>query len=144
MVAKSNINGAKIPPGQLISFVQKGIMYQELERSVADDGSVAGSSEPFSLLRASDGTAGKASPSEGPPAKKHKSENDSSRGAGSSRGGVRILLSRGSKPARLHLQRGSKPARLPTFSAALCGVGSMVCLKQLNPLQCTRPTDMLL
>ena len=112
LVAKSNINGAKIPPGQLISFVQKGIMYQELERSVADDGSVAGSSEPFSLLRASDGTAGKASPSEGPPAKKHKSENDSSRGAGSSRGGVRILLSRGSKPARLHLQRGSKPARL--------------------------------
>ena len=88
MVAKSNINGAKIPPGQLISFVQKGIMYQELERSVADDGSVAGSSEPFSLLRASDGTAGKASPSEGPPAKKHKSENDSSRGAGSSRGGA--------------------------------------------------------
>ena len=45
LVAKSNINGAKIPPGQLISFVQKGIMYQELERSVADDGSVAGSSE---------------------------------------------------------------------------------------------------
>ena len=89
LVAKSNINGAKIPPGQLISFVQKGIMYQELERSVADDGSVAGSSEPFSLLRASDGTAGKASPSEGPPpAKKHKSENDSSRGAGSSRSGA--------------------------------------------------------
>lgn len=51
MVAKSNINGAKVPPGQLVNFIQKGIMYTELERSVADEGSDTPSVEPFSRLR---------------------------------------------------------------------------------------------
>jgi len=37
-VAKSNINGAKIAPGELVNLVQKGIMYNDLERSVAEDG----------------------------------------------------------------------------------------------------------
>jgi len=78
LVAKSNINGAKIPPGQLISFVQKGIMYQELEKSVTDDGNDVGSSEPFSLLRNSDGASGKGATPDGPPAKKQRSENASS------------------------------------------------------------------
>lgn len=73
MVAKSNINGTKIPPGQLISFVQKGIMYQELERSVADDGTDVGSSEPFSLLRSAE-LAAKSAPVDGPAVKKQRSE----------------------------------------------------------------------
>ncbi|KAL1527783.1 hypothetical protein AB1Y20_009168 [Prymnesium parvum] len=51
MVAKSNINGSKIPPGQLVNIIQKGIMYANLERSVADDGSDVPSTEPFSVLR---------------------------------------------------------------------------------------------
>jgi len=51
LVTKSNINGSKIPPGELINLVQKGIMYTELERSVADDGSDVPAPEPFSLLR---------------------------------------------------------------------------------------------
>lgn len=37
LVTKTNINGAKIPPGELVNLVQRGIMYTELERSVADD-----------------------------------------------------------------------------------------------------------
>ena len=78
-MAKSNINGAKIPPGQLINLLQKGLMYTELERSVADDGSVVGSSEPFGQQR-----AGKA---DGPPAKKQKGEGGSA-DAGSSDGVV--------------------------------------------------------
>lgn len=51
MVAKSNINGAKIPPGQLVNIIQKGIMYANLERSVAEDGTDVSSTEPFSVLR---------------------------------------------------------------------------------------------
>ena len=51
MVTKSNINGGKIPPGQLVNIIQKGIMYANLERSVADDGADVPSTEPFSLLR---------------------------------------------------------------------------------------------
>mmetsp|Transcript_38573 Transcript_38573/g.82191 ORF Transcript_38573/g.82191 Transcript_38573/m.82191 type:complete len:511 (-) Transcript_38573:228-1760(-) len=61
LVAKSNINGAKIAPGELVNLVQKGIMYTELERSVADDGADI-DAENFSLLRAaSDGKAVKRS-----------------------------------------------------------------------------------
>ena len=54
LVTKSNINGSKIPPGELITLVQKGMMYTELERSVADDGAdVEPAPEPYSLLRSS-------------------------------------------------------------------------------------------
>jgi hypothetical protein len=74
VVAKSNINGVKIPPGQLINFVQKGIMYTELERSVGEDGSEAPSTEPFSLLRSADGKGGGPSSDSGPPAKKQHTE----------------------------------------------------------------------
>lgn len=56
MVAKSNINGAKIPPGELVNLVQKGIMYTELEQSVTEDGSLVENPEPFSLLRSSTDT----------------------------------------------------------------------------------------
>ena len=74
-MAKSNINGAKVPPGQLINFVQKGIMYTELERSVGEDGSEQPSSEPFSLLRSADGKGGApSSDSSAPPSKKQQTE----------------------------------------------------------------------
>mmetsp|Transcript_1715 Transcript_1715/g.3593 ORF Transcript_1715/g.3593 Transcript_1715/m.3593 type:complete len:487 (-) Transcript_1715:148-1608(-) len=53
LVAKSNINGSKIAPGELVNLVQKGIMYMELERSVADDGSDIPNAEGFTLIRAS-------------------------------------------------------------------------------------------
>ena len=76
MVAKSNINGAKIPPGQLINFVQKGILYTELERSVGEDGSELNSTEPFSLLRAA--ADGKPSAADGPVAKKQRSDSSAS------------------------------------------------------------------
>ena len=58
MVAKSNINGSKIPPGQLVNIIQKGIMYANLERSVSDDGTDVPSTEPFSLLRGADSKTG--------------------------------------------------------------------------------------
>ncbi|KAL3911819.1 MAG: hypothetical protein SGPRY_008551, partial [Prymnesium sp.] len=54
MVSKSNINGSKIPPGQLVNIIQKGIMYANLERSVADDGTDLPTVEPFSVLRTTD------------------------------------------------------------------------------------------
>ena len=70
-MAKSNISGAKIPPGQLVNFIQKGIMYAELERSIAADGTDHPSTEPFSLLqspaaekRGGKGASGGASSSE--------------------------------------------------------------------------------
>jgi len=86
MVAKSNITlGSKAPPGQLINFVQKGLMYSELERSVEADGADAPSQEPFSLLRSA--AEAKAS-SDGPPVKKQRSEaaaaeSDNTSGGGS-------------------------------------------------------------
>jgi len=51
LVAKSNVNGSKIPPGQLVNYIQKGIMYTELERSVSDDGTDASAMEPFAHLQ---------------------------------------------------------------------------------------------
>jgi transducin (beta)-like 1 len=88
-VSKSNINGTKIPPGQLVNFVQKGIMYTELERSVGDDGADQRSGEPFSALRSADGKGGgMSSPADGPPAKKQQTDaskrDTSGNGAGSS------------------------------------------------------------
>ena len=50
-MAKSNVNGSKIPPGQLVNFIQKGIMYTELERSVSDEGADSSSTEPFAHLQ---------------------------------------------------------------------------------------------
>ena len=51
MVAKSNINGAKIPPGELINLIQKGVLYTELEKTVTDDGGLVDDDpEPFSLV----------------------------------------------------------------------------------------------
>jgi transducin (beta)-like 1 len=52
MVTKSNINGSKIAPGELVNLVQRGIMYTELERSVGDDGCDR-ESAPYSLTTSS-------------------------------------------------------------------------------------------
>lgn len=40
MIHKSNINGGDVPPGALISFIQKGLQYLELEANLNDDGTV--------------------------------------------------------------------------------------------------------
>jgi len=61
LVAKSNVNGSKIPPGQLVNFIQKGLMYTELERSVSDDGADSSATEPFQHLQdSSKGSSSKA------------------------------------------------------------------------------------
>jgi hypothetical protein len=108
-VAKSNINGAKIPPGQLINFVQKGIMYSELERSVADDGAEHASSEPFSLRRPnelSDGKADGGTASDAPPAKKQNTG-----GAASGSDGPSGATANGA--ASSQQQSASEPAQTP-------------------------------
>ncbi len=37
---QSGINGADVPPGALISFVQKGMLYSNIEQHVNDDGTI--------------------------------------------------------------------------------------------------------
>jgi len=92
MVAKSNINGSKIPPGQLVNIIQKGIMYANLERSVADDGSDVPSTEPFSLLRTGTDVKG----AEGTPQQNAKdAASDAASGADDSRGGAKRPRSEG-------------------------------------------------
>ena len=50
-MAKSNVNGSKIPPGQLVNLIQKGIMYTELEKSVSDEGVDSSATAPFEHLQ---------------------------------------------------------------------------------------------
>jgi len=59
LVAKSNVNGSKIPPGQLVNFIQKGLMYTELEKSVSDEGADSSATAPFEHLQ--DGSKGSSS-----------------------------------------------------------------------------------
>jgi len=40
LVKQSGINGADVPPGALISFVQKGMLYSNIEQHVNDDGTI--------------------------------------------------------------------------------------------------------
>ena len=61
LVAKSNVNGSKIPPGQLVNFIQKGLMYTELEKSVSDEGADSSATAPFQHLQ--DGSKGSSSKS---------------------------------------------------------------------------------
>ena len=44
--------GGAVPPGALISFVQKGLQYVEIESHLTDDGSEVLCDEAFSVLRA--------------------------------------------------------------------------------------------
>ena len=50
-VSRSNLDGSQVPPGSLISFVQKGLQYLEIESHLTDDGSELICDESFSLLR---------------------------------------------------------------------------------------------
>eukprot|EP01097_Dermamoeba_algensis_P007853 TRINITY_DN5061_c0_g1_i1.p1 TRINITY_DN5061_c0_g1~~TRINITY_DN5061_c0_g1_i1.p1 ORF type:complete len:486 (-),score=50.70 TRINITY_DN5061_c0_g1_i1:255-1712(-) len=50
LVYKSNINSTEVPPGALISYLQKGLLYKEMETHVLQDGSEVPCEEPFSLI----------------------------------------------------------------------------------------------
>ena len=55
LVHKSGINGNDVPPGSLISFIQKGLQYVELEANLNAEGKSDGSGEStpsdFTLLQ---------------------------------------------------------------------------------------------
>ncbi len=50
LVARSNVNAMEVPPGALISFVQKGLQYYEIEAHVHEDGTETVCDEPFSVI----------------------------------------------------------------------------------------------
>jgi len=50
MVCKSDFSEAAVPPGALLTFLQKGLMYMELEAHAQQDGSEKSCEEPFSLM----------------------------------------------------------------------------------------------
>mmetsp|Transcript_32046 Transcript_32046/g.44828 ORF Transcript_32046/g.44828 Transcript_32046/m.44828 type:complete len:517 (-) Transcript_32046:294-1844(-) len=51
LIAKSNIDGSNITPGALISFIQKGLQFVEIEAHTNDDGTESICAERFSALR---------------------------------------------------------------------------------------------
>ncbi|XP_054743535.1 F-box-like/WD repeat-containing protein ebi [Anastrepha obliqua] len=51
-ISQSNINGALVPPAALLTILQKGLMYTEVEWSVGEDGEVARPVEGLSLIDA--------------------------------------------------------------------------------------------
>ena len=50
LVARSVVADADVPPGALISFMQKGLQYVEIESHLQEDGSERQCDEPFFLL----------------------------------------------------------------------------------------------
>eukprot|EP00742_Colponemidia_sp_Colp-10_P002767 GILJ01002957.1.p1 GENE.GILJ01002957.1~~GILJ01002957.1.p1 ORF type:complete len:498 (+),score=66.24 GILJ01002957.1:214-1707(+) len=50
LIAKSNIKAADVPPGALVSFLQKGLQYIEIEAHLADSGKEIHCDQPFTLL----------------------------------------------------------------------------------------------
>jgi len=50
LVVNSNINGTEVPPGALISFLQKGLQYKEIEAHLGENGQEVNCDEPFNLL----------------------------------------------------------------------------------------------
>ena len=50
-VYKSSLDTSAVPPGALISFVQKGLQYSEIEAHLTDDGSEVVCDEPFSVTK---------------------------------------------------------------------------------------------
>lgn len=50
LVAKSSIQSAEVPPAALISFIQKGLQYTEIESHLNDDGTETMCDETFSVL----------------------------------------------------------------------------------------------
>lgn len=51
LINQSNIDGGEVPPGALISFVQKGLQMSEIEAHAHEDGTESICSEPFSVLQ---------------------------------------------------------------------------------------------
>lgn len=51
-ISQSNINGALVPPAALLTILQKGLLYTEVEWSVGEDGEVARPIEGLSLIDA--------------------------------------------------------------------------------------------
>lgn len=50
MVTRANVDGSAVPPGALVSFIQRGLQYLEIESHLKDDGTEIECDEPFSLL----------------------------------------------------------------------------------------------
>ncbi|KAH8327847.1 hypothetical protein KR067_000936 [Drosophila pandora] len=51
-ISQSNINGALVPPAALLTILQKGLLYTEVEWSVGEDGEMARPVEGLSLIDA--------------------------------------------------------------------------------------------
>lgn len=49
-IAKSNVNTANVPPGALVSFLQKGLQFTELEQQVDAVSSPLGCHAPLCWL----------------------------------------------------------------------------------------------
>ena len=50
LVARSVVSDAEVPPGALISFLQKGLQYVEIETHLQEDGTERACDEPFTML----------------------------------------------------------------------------------------------
>lgn len=50
LITKSSAANADVPPGALITFLQKGLQYVGIEEHLDEDGSEKACAEPFSLL----------------------------------------------------------------------------------------------
>eukprot|EP01102_Stenamoeba_stenopodia_P009779 TRINITY_DN289_c0_g2_i8.p1 TRINITY_DN289_c0_g2~~TRINITY_DN289_c0_g2_i8.p1 ORF type:complete len:476 (+),score=45.89 TRINITY_DN289_c0_g2_i8:339-1766(+) len=50
LINKANINGSEVPAGSLITFLQKGLLYKEMETHVSEEGMEVDCDAPFSLL----------------------------------------------------------------------------------------------
>jgi len=50
LIANSNINGSEVLPGALISFLQKGLQYREIETHLGENGQQVNCEEPFNIL----------------------------------------------------------------------------------------------
>ena len=61
-IAGTNIAtaGPEVPPGALISFLQKGLQYMEIENSLAEDGAYNDGGAPVSLIRGAARVSGQA------------------------------------------------------------------------------------
>lgn len=51
-ISQSNLNGALVPPAALLTILQKGLLYTEVEWSVGEDGEMARPIEGLSLIDA--------------------------------------------------------------------------------------------
>lgn len=51
-IDQSNINGSVVPPGALVSIIQKGVQYVEAEVALNEDGSLLDDSSELALIDA--------------------------------------------------------------------------------------------